>query len=359
MDLISVVIPVFNVEQYLLRCIQSVQNQTYRNLEIILVDDGSPDRCPQMCDEIQTSDPRIKVVHKENGGLGYARNSGLDVVTGAYVTFIDSDDWISQTHIECLYQAAKDNQADAVIGSHTSVSADGIVQVHFLKMDAKIYKGSQIINEIVLPLIGAEVNYPQDVQIDSSSCMNLYRTDIIRTYNLRFRSEKHAVAEDLYFNIDFFVHAKQVIAVNEVGYYYYENQSSISRKYDQKRFERTLNFYKTIQSQVAQYGLEDMIAWRAERSFLMKIRVAIRHIVLSDIPRKEKIDEIKQILSHDVIKSVLQEYPIETYVPAMRLLVMLMRFGSASGVYYLMILREAGKKTTILRSVLRHIGIGK
>ena len=100
--LISVIIPVYGVEQYLNHCVESVTAQTYRNLEIILVDDGSKDRCPAMCDEWASKDPRIHVVHKANGGLSSARNAGLDVVTGELVAFVDSDDWIEPTMLETM-----------------------------------------------------------------------------------------------------------------------------------------------------------------------------------------------------------------------------------------------------------------
>lgn len=92
--LISVIVPVYKVEKYLDECVESIVNQTYRNLEIILVDDGSPDNCPQMCDDWAKRDARIRVIHKENGGLSSARNAGLDVCTGEYISFIDSDDWL-------------------------------------------------------------------------------------------------------------------------------------------------------------------------------------------------------------------------------------------------------------------------
>ena len=93
-ELISVIIPIYNVEAYLDECIASVIAQTYSNLEIILVDDGSPDNCPQMCDEWAAKDSRIRVIHKENGGLSDARNAGIDIATGEYIAFVDSDDWI-------------------------------------------------------------------------------------------------------------------------------------------------------------------------------------------------------------------------------------------------------------------------
>lgn len=99
---ISVIIPVYKVEKYLKRCVESVVNQTYKNIEIILVNDGSPDKCGEICDEYARIDSRIKVIHKENGGLSSARNSGLDIASGDYIMFVDSDDWISEVSLEQL-----------------------------------------------------------------------------------------------------------------------------------------------------------------------------------------------------------------------------------------------------------------
>ena len=104
---ISVVLPVYKVEKYLKRCIQSICVQTYRNLEIILVDDGSPDSCPEICDELAKCDSRIRVIHKENGGLSDARNVGTAYATGEYITFVDSDDDVTETYVEYLYGLIK------------------------------------------------------------------------------------------------------------------------------------------------------------------------------------------------------------------------------------------------------------
>ena len=111
-ELISVIVPIYKVEDYLDRCIQSLVNQTYKNLEIILVDDGSPDDCPRICDEWEKRDQRIKVIHKENGGLSDARNAGMKVMVGAYVSYIDSDDWIAQDMYQKMINAIKKNNAD-------------------------------------------------------------------------------------------------------------------------------------------------------------------------------------------------------------------------------------------------------
>ena len=113
-SLISVIVPIYNVEKYLQKCVDSIINQTYKNLEIILVDDGSPDNCPKMCDDYAEKDSRIKVVHKENGGLSDARNVGMEVATGEYVSFIDSDDYISLDFYETLLETIVDNDSDVV-----------------------------------------------------------------------------------------------------------------------------------------------------------------------------------------------------------------------------------------------------
>lgn len=115
--LVSVIVPIYKVEPYLRRCLDSIVKQTYTNLEIILVDDGSPDGCPQICDEYAAKDKRIVVIHKENGGLSDARNAGLDICKGEYISFIDSDDWVANIYIEAMLKATITNNAEMVVGN--------------------------------------------------------------------------------------------------------------------------------------------------------------------------------------------------------------------------------------------------
>ena len=117
MELVSMIIPVYGVEAYLGECLETVLNQTYKNLEIILIDDESPDRCPEICDQYAQKDERIKLIHQKNGGAANARNHGLDMATGEYICFIDSDDKIENNYVEKLLGAIKENKAEVVVCS--------------------------------------------------------------------------------------------------------------------------------------------------------------------------------------------------------------------------------------------------
>ncbi len=118
---ISIIIPVYKVEEYLPRCLDSIIQQTYKNLEIILVDDGSPDKCGEICDKYAAEDDRIKVIHKENAGVARARNDGIEIATGDYISFIDSDDWIAENTYEILYNGLKEYDADCSVGGCVTV----------------------------------------------------------------------------------------------------------------------------------------------------------------------------------------------------------------------------------------------
>lgn len=133
-ELITIIVPIYKVEGYLQRCINSILKQTYSNLEIILVDDGSPDNCGKICDEYAIQDERIKVIHKENGGLSDARNAGIDIANGDYITFVDSDDWIHTQYIEKLYSLLVKTNSDISICNFTKTNTEN-VQIDNCKED--------------------------------------------------------------------------------------------------------------------------------------------------------------------------------------------------------------------------------
>lgn len=146
--LISVIIPIYKVEKYLVRCLNSVLNQSYANLEVWLVDDGSPDMCPIICDEYAKKDKRVRVIHKKNGGQADARNIALDKMTGEYVVFVDSDDYIAKTHIEGLYKIIKKYNAQVAINSYCSFHENEIPKPHLKSDNEIVYSGLEAVQSL-------------------------------------------------------------------------------------------------------------------------------------------------------------------------------------------------------------------
>lgn len=175
---VSVIVPCYGVEAYLDRCMASLLTQTLDDIEIIMVDDGSPDRVPFMCDDYAKKDSRIKIIHKENGGLGYARNSGLDLATGEYVVFIDSDDYIESDAFEKMYNEAKRSQADAVFSGFYIQNKQGLWEEHIENSESKIMVGTEI-DEFKLGMIACAPYEKAERYFWVSVWHALYKRDLI------------------------------------------------------------------------------------------------------------------------------------------------------------------------------------
>lgn len=172
---ISIIIPVYKVEDYLKECLDSIVKQTYQNLEIILVDDGSPDKCGEICDMYAEKDSRIKVLHKKNAGVARARNDGIELATGAYISFIDSDDWIAENAYEIMHQSLKAQDADCVVGGCLTVlDKDGELVPKYTKrravgcisaqeaMKGVLLNGSAVWNRLFKREVFREIRFPLD-----------------------------------------------------------------------------------------------------------------------------------------------------------------------------------------------------
>ena len=212
MALISVIVPIYKVEAYLNKCVESIVAQTYANLEIILVDDGSPDTCPQMCDAWAAKDSRIKVVHKENGGLSDARNAGLAVATGEYVSFIDSDDWIEPDFMQTLLDAMDCTGADISDCATRLVDEDG---------NSLSIRG--VGQDETLGTIDALVRLVKEDRIFQTVWNKLYRRSVIG--DILF--EKGKYNEDDYFTYQVFDRARKIAIVSKPMYNYLQRGGSI------------------------------------------------------------------------------------------------------------------------------------
>ena len=244
MPCVSVIIPVYKVEKYLNRCIDSVLCQTLCDIEIILVDDGSPDLCPQICDSY-LSDKRVKVIHKENGGLSSARNAGLDKANGKYAFFLDSDDWLDSNGIEILYNKAEETDVDFVrYRAVRSMWPNLPENAPFLFGEGNdliegLYTKEDIKNRILPRLIATpELDYGPIL----SACMGLYKTEFLKENGIRF-DERVKNSEDVIFSAEVVIAASSFYYLDTAGiYHYFYNPDSISKSFRPER----INAFKIL-----------------------------------------------------------------------------------------------------------------
>lgn len=213
MNKISVIIPIYNVEDYLPQCLDSVLEQTHQNLEIILVNDGSTDSCGEICDGYANKDSRIKVIHKENGGLSDARNAGIKIANGEFIAFIDSDDWISPNFCEILLKTALQNKAEIVECGFAKFENDN--EINLEKSSEKSEKFVYNTEEAVELLMKETLK--------QMACNKLFKRDIIK--NIFF--EKNRKHEDEFWTYQIFGNANQIVKINKVLYFYRQHSQSI------------------------------------------------------------------------------------------------------------------------------------
>ena len=215
MPIISVIVPVYNVEQYLKYCVTSIQNQTLKDIEIILVDDGSPDNSGKICEELAKTDKRISVIHKENGGLSSARNAGIAIAKGDYIGFVDSDDWIEPDMYEYLLKLITENNADIADCEMLETS----------KREYTIEKEKENIEhlnregalDIFFRISRANINY--------CVCDKLFKREIFD----KVKFTEGIIFEDIDFNYRALVHIDSIVISDSKKYYYYKNPEGISR----------------------------------------------------------------------------------------------------------------------------------
>ena len=237
---ISVIVPIYKVEKYLRKCVDSIINQTYKNLEIILVDDGSPDNCPAICDEYAKKDNRIKVIHKPNGGLSDARNAGLDIATGEYIAFVDSDDYIDLTMYEKLYNAIKQNNCDLAICGFRQVDENDKPLNNGWSKKFVIYEKDHSLDALFTTNIGGIV----------VAWNKLYKKHIFDI----IRYPKGLIHEDEYIIYDVIVKCNGIVIIEDQLYNYVQRANSIIGS---KPTKKVFDVITALEYRKSKIGLND------------------------------------------------------------------------------------------------------
>ena len=255
-DLISVVVPIYNVEKYLPKCVESICGQTYRNLEIILVDDGSPDQCGKLCDDYAKMDERIKVIHKKNGGLSDARNAGIEVATGKYIGFVDSDDYIHPQMYELLYDSLQKDKTCIAVCAFQSIQESEHVE-------------TKVLNSIQAEVISSETErincfFEKNYEEFTVAWNKLYPME----YFSDIRYPKGKIHEDEFTTYKLLEKAQSISFVREPLYYYVQRGNSImGEAFNEKRLHRL----EAYQERLDQYWHEKRFVWFERILFLYRI----------------------------------------------------------------------------------------
>lgn len=336
---VSVIVPVYGVEKYLTRCVESIRNQTLREIEIILVDDESPDNCPAMCDAFAAQDSRIHVIHKKNGGLGYARNSGIELASGEYIAFVDSDDYIDTEMYECMYRAALDNKSDYVHANRYYETPEGnlLNGGNFLPMRGGRYDQQELRETILYPMIGLLPHETGRKYVSCSVCWSLYRREIILGKDLRFLSERKQISEDLLFNIDYLMECNCAYVINQKFYHYMVNENSLTQSYRSDRFEKEIILFHTLEEKLKRIGIYQECEIRLYRHLLDRMRRCIKGELYGNTETGSLRHTINGMVHCKEVEHVYEVYPIRKMQPKYSIAALLMKYNC---VFALLLLRK-------------------
>ena len=312
---VSVIVPVYNVEKYLNRCIESIINQTYRNIEILLIDDGSVDNSLAICKSYQLKDNRIQVFHKENEGLGLTRNYGIERAKGEFLCFVDSDDYIEIDAISILVSNNDIRDCDLVIGNFYYL--DKKVS---LPICAGVFSGKEVISEILYKIVGSLPG--KNDQLIPSSGGKLYKKKILDQNSLKFPSERELIWEDLAFNFEYILNCKIVTLEDRPIYRYCYNENSLTHRYDADKLKKIIIMYNYMQKKIQPFQNNSELVQRLNNNFMGHIRTCLKLEAFYDkqngIPYT--IQRIKQICSNKEVKRIVESVPDDSCSTQQRLL---------------------------------------
>lgn len=308
MPKVSVIVPVYRVEQYLAQCVESIINQTLTDIEIILVDDGSTDACGSMCDAYAVQDSRIKVIHKENGGLSSARNAALDIATGEFIGFVDSDDYIAPDMYEKMYANALKYNSDLVMCGFYEMGKNGTWFSQNPNLPEGAYSREEVLERMIIPLMGNDRSYSEK-NCNGYVWMCIFKGSLISENHLRFRSEREVFHEDEVFQLDFHTHIYRASSVDMPLYYYRYNQKSLSRTpHVWHMWEAGKNLTSFFRDFSRRCGIEERSARRIDMYLLFYVINSVRSECVGSLYQgtaRKHIEKLRTIFTDPEVQRIL------------------------------------------------------
>lgn len=309
---IAIIIPAYNVEKYIRECLNSVINQTYKNIEIIVVNDGSNDATLQIIKEIAKQDSRIKVIEQENQGVAEARNNALKNIDSEYVLFLDSDDWLDSDTCEETLKVALQEKADIVMFGYVREYDDNSLTKAGFDDEKIIYKGEEVKAKLHRRLFGPlneELKYPEKLNVLAPVCMKLYKTEVLKDLSFVDINEL-GLCEDGYFNIFAFEKANTAVFIKKYFYHYRKiiAEGSLTQKKDNQIFEKTKKFYNQLIKLVNEKKYSQEYKKASENRLAISL---IENVITIVNSRNEVYKSIKRILNDKEYKGACSNLEIK------------------------------------------------
>ena len=348
--LISVIIPVYNVEQYLPQCLSSVTNQTYPNLEIICVNDASTDGSLEILNQYEENDRRVRVIEKQNEGVSRARNVGLQSANGEYVMFVDADDWIETDTCEKALAAMNNNEADVVMWSY--VSEYGVTNSRkTIFPDYCVFERQEILNRLhrrFIGIVGEELEHPELADAICPVWGKLYKRGLIVHSGAAFIDlAEIGTYEDGMFNLEIFFYANKVVYLNQCLYHYRRsNTTSVTSAYREKLFGLWQNLYKRMEQYIQEKNLPAIYNEALKNRIALGVLGLTLNVSSAQKSFLEKRRELREILKSEKYHTALKLLDISGMPKKWKLFYGCAQYGNASallfagGVYRILLVRR-------------------
>lgn len=309
---VSIIVPVYNVENYIERCLNSLVNQTFKDIEVITINDGSTDKSLELLNKYEKEDIRVSVIDLGDEGVSYCRNLGIEKANGKYIMFVDSDDWIDSSMVEVMYKKAEENNLDLVMCSYIREFKDHSKEKIFNLPQEIIYKEDKVKNELLRKLVGPikeELSNPEMLDALCTVWGKLYRADILKENKIKFVDlKKIGSAEDTLFNIFTFNYLKKVMFLNKSMYHYWrDNPKSVTSQYNPKLKEQRKVFFKYISDFIKENNFEQVF----EEALNNRICTSVLGLGLIECSKNNKISRINKIKNIKII--INEEYIRNAY----------------------------------------------
>lgn len=306
----------YNVERYLPKCLDSILAQTLDGVEIICVDDGSPDASGEIAEAYALDHSNIKVFHQANGGLGPARNTGIKHATGEYIAFVDSDDWVVPDMYERLIRVAIRERADIVVSGHCDATETRILVKKIHPLAGRVLRTDGDIADMRMNLFGHGVEDEAVEAFPMSSCMSLYSRSFIVENGLEF---KNIISEDVVFNLCAYSHAKVMAFTEDTGYRYRkEGQASITGTFRPDLIEKYLGLVDEIAKVAEREERSDEALQRVNRTAVDYSRLFAGILARSELPKSEKKIWLSKLTDSRLFTQYAMAYPIDCLPPQQR-----------------------------------------